>query len=176
MKCCSRCKGWKPAEGFHRCSKNKDGLQNKCKPCHIFSVGLAQKKNPIAKQATNRRYRELHPDRCKASDAQWRAKDPKKASALAASRARAWRSRNPDAVREITSRSRLSQKQATPGWADMTAIRRVYREAKKRGLEVDHIVPINSDVVCGLHVHANLQLLDGLLNKSKGNKLWPDAP
>lgn len=41
--------------------------------------------------------------------------------------------------------------------------------------EVDHVVPIKHDEVCGLHVLSNLQLLTRRQNRSKGNKFCPAA-
>jgi len=55
-------------------------------------------------------------------------------------------------------------------------IKNLYVKAQELGLEVDHIVPITSKKVCGLHTFANLQLLAPDLNKSKGNRRWPDMP
>lgn len=69
---------------------------------------------------------------------------------------------------------------ATPAWADMAAIKAFYREAKTRTRVtnrlhvVDHIVPKISPYVCGLHVPANLQVIDWLANARKGNFWWPD--
>ena len=55
-------------------------------------------------------------------------------------------------------------------------IEKLYSKAKELGFEVDHIVPLQSKKVCGLHAFSNLQLLASDLNKSKGNRRWPDMP
>lgn len=41
---------------------------------------------------------------------------------------------------------------------------------------VDHIVPIQSPIVCGLHSHTNLQVVPASINIAKGNRHWPDMP
>lgn len=77
---------------------------------------------------------------------------------------------------------RATKYQATPVWADLQAIIDVYKEAaemtQRTGIvhHVDHIVPLQSNLVCGLHVPANLQVLEGSINNSKGNRYWPDMP
>lgn len=40
--------------------------------------------------------------------------------------------------------------------------------------EVDHMAPLISEFVCGLHWSANLQLLTAFDNRSKSNNYWPD--
>lgn len=63
---------------------------------------------------------------------------------------------------------------AIPAWADLDAIAEVYQEATYHQLHVDHIVPLQSKRVCGLHVWDNLQLITPSENFAKSNRSWPD--
>ena len=91
-----------------------------------------------------------------------------------------WRVRNPDLCALWSSNRAIKLERATPCWSETEAIKIVYlkRDEYKKlygiKFEVDHIIPIKSDTVCGLHVLANLQLLDKLLNGSKHNNYQTD--
>lgn len=69
---------------------------------------------------------------------------------------------------------------ATPPWADMKEIRKVYELANRRTQEtgvpheVDHIIPLQHPDVCGLHVEWNLQVLDYRTNAAKSNRWMPN--
>ena len=56
-----------------------------------------------------------------------------------------------------------------PAWANKEKIAALYKEAKEKGLTVDHIVPLSSRLVCGLHCEQNMQLLSAEDNRKKGN-------
>jgi len=68
---------------------------------------------------------------------------------------------------------------ATPSWLsedDKARIRYIYELSRDAYLltgdeyNVDHIVPLQSKSVCGLHVPWNLQVLSKFENQSKSNK------
>jgi len=65
---------------------------------------------------------------------------------------------------------------ATPKWSNYEAITTIYKQAAlisvKTGKKhhVDHIVPLNGKIVCGLHWEYNLQILPAKENLRKGNK------
>lgn len=63
---------------------------------------------------------------------------------------------------------------ATPAWADLSEIKYVYTLAQERGLVVDHIVPLVSPFVCGLHTQDNLRCITNEWNARKSNRYWAD--
>lgn len=58
---------------------------------------------------------------------------------------------------------------ATPPWADLNEIRRIYKECPD-GYHIDHVIPLQGDLVSGLHVETNLKPIPALDNLRKHNK------
>jgi 5-methylcytosine-specific restriction endonuclease McrA len=92
----------------------------------------------------------------------------------------AYKERNPDLYKELVSLRRKRFRNATPSW--LTAeqrmdIRLKYRVAielsRRTGVRhaVDHIVPLQGESVCGLHVPWNLEVVTQEENLKKSNKL-----
>ncbi len=67
----------------------------------------------------------------------------------------------------------------TPSWANKDAIKQIYIEAKilteKTGIKhhVDHVIPLRSYYVCGLHVENNLKIVTAKDNIQKSNTFKP---
>lgn len=93
-----------------------------------------------------------------------------------------WKRRNPEKNAFYVMKRQAAKLRAIPSWADMDAIEAIYAEARRltelTGIKhhVDHIVPLQSPWVCGLHCEANLQILPYYENQSKSNRVWPDMP
>ena len=80
-----------------------------------------------------------------------------------------YREHNRVSYRAKDAKRRAVELQALPSWANLEDIKNVYQEAKYFGYHVDHIIPLQNKLVCGLHVWNNLQLLSEKENKIKGN-------
>ena len=95
--------------------------------------------------------------------------------------AKEWAKNNPFR-RSCIEIARRTAKQRIPKWANEFFISEVYELARKRTnmmgfvWHVDHIVPLTSKRVCGLHCEFNLQVIPGSANNAKGNRHWPDMP
>lgn len=87
-----------------------------------------------------------------------------------------WRANNMARILHLNALRKRQIKMATPPWADKSAILNVYEEAERLTEQtgvvhhVDHVIPLKGDLVCGLHVHNNLQPLPWVENIKKKNK------
>lgn len=123
--------------------------------------------NPKPKKARSRLPEAERKARDQARSAKWRADNPGRNTEYA----RGWRAANPGKQNAYKMARRAAVLQATPAWADMAAIERIYEEAALLGMEVDHVYPLRGENVCGLHVENNLQLLTRRDNAVKGNRV-----
>lgn len=57
---------------------------------------------------------------------------------------------------------------STPSWANVSAMNDFYSNCPE-GYQVDHIIPLQGELVSGLHVETNLQYLTKADNIAKGN-------
>ena len=116
--------------------------------------------DPTARKIAQAKYRNANRDKDRERVRQWRIKNKNKDGAYSAKR-------------------RAAKKRAIPKWASQLEINKIYQEAVRltEGIkieyQVDHIYPLTSKFLCGLHVETNLQILTKKENIIKGNRSWP---
>ena len=87
---------------------------------------------------------------------------------------------NRDKINSKQSKRRASKLNATVKWANHEKIKNIYAECalktKETGIKhhVDHIIPLVSKFVCGLHCENNLQIITALENLTKNNSFSYD--
>ena len=96
---------------------------------------------------------------------EWRAQGKRDSAA----EARRYYQRNPgkNIAKSVAYQQR--KRKACPLWVDLKAIEEIYMGCPT-GHDVDHIVPLQGETVCGLHVPWNLQYLPASINRAKRNK------
>lgn len=173
-----------------------------CKPCNVAKVSGYWATRKSVKSAYDAQYREknkehlekiklayyaVNRDAIKEKTKKWcqenkeRAREYKRLHfqenrAAHYEKMREWKKQNPGKVNAETAKRRARKHSATPRWANPGKIKDIYAEARRARSHVDHIVPLRSTLVCGLHCEANLQVLPPSENHKKSNRHWPDMP
>ena len=161
-KICTVCKTEKPMVAFPNRTSSKDGKYCQCKDCVRVYNNATKERRALHhlnnRQARITRMREYHKENYDVL--KYKHSEYKK--------------NNRHIFSFNDAKRRALKARATVSWANLDVIRLMYADASALGYHVDHIVPLNSDNVCGLHCEANLQLLSASDNISKGNRWWPD--
>lgn len=193
-KICSnaKCNHWgipQPLENFSKHSKFKDGLYCQCKDCKrkadkkyyeentdkVREIQFNYNKTPEGKAAA-KRTREKNIDKIRARDiirsTEYRENNPEKRKLIC----KTWKENNRHKHTATEAKRRAIKKCAIPPWADLNKIKEIYKLAKELekqdGIKrhVDHIIPLQNNLVCGLHIETNLQILTESENCKKSNK------
>lgn len=139
------------------------------------------KKNPAKRNDISRKWRNNNPDKFRRSVDASRVKHKDKIR----ERSRDYKRRNRDRYCALESHRKLLKLKATPSWLTTehhAEIISLYMQAKTLSklsgvlYHVDHIVPLQSKSVCGLHAPWNLQILTSTDNIIKSNKTWENMP
>lgn len=130
----------------------------------------ARKKNQSKYRNTRAEYREKNKENLKQKADLWARNNKENQS----KRTRRWAQANKGLVNARNAKYRASKLNATPPWlttSQKNEIKRIYKEATEKGKTVDHVVPLQNDFVCGLHVPWNLAVITMEENSKKGNSL-----
>lgn len=173
MKTCSTCKIEKLFSEFSKQKASKDGYHYQCKSCakeymksyrELNRTFLLKqmRENALRNREKRIRYKELNRGHI-------------------SSKNREYKTVNKSRINAATAKRRAKKLCATPAWLtkeELVEIEELYEIAQAFKLytgqeyHVDHIVPLQSKIVCGLHVPWNLQILEASENLSKHNRLF----
>jgi hypothetical protein len=199
VKVCKMCNVGKPFSDFYKKLNGKFGLTANCKPCSkeynkqfkgynlIAAQKYREKNREVIRKKLNERY---HADPAKANAQSrksrlknydkyletyyaYREKNKERIKAKRKLRAQ----KNPEKCALSALKRRVDVKQRTPAWVNMDKIKEIYLERDRLNKEagyikyhVDHIVPLKSDIVSGLHTESNLRVVLASENLAKHNK------
>ena len=157
MKICIKCDRLQADDNFYL-NKRDNRLSSSCKICWTNHVKSKYVKVLVRKEGTGKGKRTIV------------NRPPSKYSNLSPLEKRAY-------LTEYQNMLRAKKLNALPKWYEQEKdkIRKVYVEAARRNMTVDHIVPLKSDTVQGFHVWSNLQLLSLWVNTQKFNKYSTDV-
>jgi hypothetical protein len=131
--------------------------------------------NPEKHAEHHKRYAQKYPEKMVEKTIKWKLKNPEKAAKFS----RTTRLKNKDRVVANKAIYRARKTQRMPVWLtsfDKLKMRCIYSIAQMLTREnneawhVDHIIPLNGELVSGLHVPSNLQILRAKENHLKNNR------
>lgn len=176
-------------ENFHQSKLGKASKTLTCIPCKRAINNDYARTNKIEAIERHKNWRNKNRDYVNAKSKEWKSINSDKVlnQRIKYEKSMEYKSRrkkylknyywlNRDKLIAKSSAYESRVRKAMPVWQPIEEIKIYYAIARIFGLEVDHIVPIKSDLVCGLHCLDNFQLLTRNQNASKGNRFWPDMP
>lgn len=148
-----------------------------CGVCGIEFVRkskLHPKQKYCSSKCIKTNYRKNNTQKDKEAKAAWVQRNPEKRKEASETYRRGHREYYTQ-YSSLRTRKQLQAKPKCLSEFDELFLLEFYDLAKRRGLEVDHIIPLQHKLVCGLHVPANLQMLTRSENAKKSNRFDEDV-
>lgn len=138
------------------------------------------RKNPIKYSIRNKKWADKNRQRTVEQARKWRRDNPEKAKAIdkrphRRAKKKQWARDNAAYFAVRASERRAAIRYRVPAWANQKKIDRIYQLAawgsKASGLrlEVDHVIPLQGELISGLHIETNMQILTKEENIRKFN-------
>lgn len=184
MKTCKKCGETKSLDMFTALHTASDGRRSTCKSCAAAEARLKRKANPIKvarERETNRAWRLKNRDHVRSKNKEWVACNHQRVRENWANWAKANKAKVSANNRRQQSHVARVVTKWDPEWDQLVELE-AYDLAIARTLltgvpwEVDHIVPLRSKSVTGLHNGHNLAVITRAHNRAKRNAIWPDMP
>lgn len=180
MKVCSRCKETKEFSLFSKKKSSKDGFDNYCKICRNKITSDWKLDNKKLIDNYNSEYYKNNIESEKQRTLIWSTNNPEKVRISNRQACKKWAMSNKEMINTRAAKRRAQGLNATPSWltkehheqiAELYEICRMFKLYTGEEYHVDHIVPLQGESVCGLHVPWNLQVLPAKENLIKSNKI-----
>jgi hypothetical protein len=150
------------------------------------AVAATKRKYQTANSEKIKAYKEANKERDDASRQQWEEANKDKRQSQRKTyheanrdkrnaQSREYCAANPGVMLAKVRKRQAAQLDRRPIWCCDKDCKAIYKEARRLKLTVDHIVPLQGELVSGLHWAHNLQLLPASVNFSKSNKFDPDT-
>ncbi len=169
--------------------------QSKCRPLKGRFIHPNEESRKRALKVSRKKWQDNNKDKVKVYKDRWAKAHPEKHAEGAARRnkrwsdsnraqnslyAKKWRQDRKDLVNLYTINRRAKRLSATPSWfseldsfvlSQCTELCVLRKNATGFAWSIDHMIPLQGDAVCGLHVWNNFQVIPAKMNSSKRNKL-----
>lgn len=168
MKVCSGCKKNLSFDLFNRRAKSADGFDACCKACRSM-----RRKSYTSTSEYNKKYYSENKEVEYLRKELWYKNNPDKK----VEHRKRYRLSNLTAIRESERLKNLERRTRVPNWLTREQRQEILNIYNLRDevimltgdkYHVDHIVPLQGELICGLHVPWNLQILPAECNLSKG--------
>ena len=145
-----------------------------CKYGHIAERIVSNRRCSECLKTLLKEYTEINKEKAVASRRLWASKNREKDNSYYSK----WRKNNKGHVNSLNRKRQAAKLQRTPKWLtdfDTLKIQCIYSIAamltrvNNEPWHVDHILPLQGELVSGLHVPSNLQPMRGIENSSKSN-------
>lgn len=183
MKICKDCDKKLDLDMFYKHKTTPDGLRSNCKDCLKTASKKMYQKNPDRKKETNKQWHRNNKDYHNALNSEWKQNNPEKYQEITLS----WYEDNKEIKlaknkdhyhnNKYLYRARDQKRNCLKINATLSGhdqeLKEIYKNCPQN-YHVDHIIPLNNPIVCGLHVPWNLQYLTATDNIKKSNKLMQE--